>query len=528
MTLAELYDTWFVTLRHTWFSQNDDIDTQIKEAYSDLLATHKVNYYASLKDLVASIILYDQVPRHIFRNCVDSQGKIKWYLSEARVLSELVIDNPRLYKELSVAEWMFVMLPLRHTQQQQQIFRVMRYAWERLQTHPPVTLEERNLYRSFMKATYRRCPLEQRGHIVSSHAALPENLGLDASHILQLSGTFKPMLKLPTDSKLVSSMKRSLGHLTCKKLILSISGGVDSMVMSYVIHHLRPFFPRLAIEVVHINYKNKPKCDEEEQFVIWWCQKLDFPIHVRRIHEIQRIASRDLEMRDIYESYTRNVRYNTYKALNDEFPFVCLGHNKDDCFENIFCGITHCRKYENLKGMSEFTLLDDIIFVRPFLDIPKAEIRAFARVHSIPHLYDSTPAECQRGRIRDSIVPTLQAWYPQTIESFFELSHTMQELYSCAALYVDTLCLKSKAGKLRLAANEAERLPELVWRGFISVMFEVQVSKGSLKNMVSKIRSNAPYQIILSKNLSVKKTCEGTDVLLNFIVRNSTPDTIKC
>lgn len=525
MDLNDLYEFWFNAMTNHWFDQNDSIDAFIKDAFTHLL-NYRINFYASLKGLVAQVILFDQVPRHVYRQCDKELANIiiNTYLQDALLLSEYIIFNKKVYESLSVTEWMFVLLPLRHTMKQKQIFRVAKLAWERMEKFPPKNEQEVALYRSFIRATYQRCPLDQSCQIIKTHNKINDSqFASDSStHILQHLGIFKPIQKLPRMCEVFQAAKIALQKVQDAELVISISGGVDSMVMSFALTQLaRLSASRAAFKAVHINYKNKEHCDEEERFVVWWCQQLDIPITVRRIDEIQREPCRKQELREAYESYTRNVRYNTYKAVCTDMPFVFLGHNKDDCFENIFCGITHCRKYENLEGMSDFSIVDDIMFMRPFLKIPKASLRSFAKRYNIPHLYDSTPAWCQRGRIRDVIVPTLKAWNQVAIDSFHELSHTLTDLHNCMQIYVDSLVSKTEADMLELTLSEARRIPEIAWRDYLLRQFKMQVSKASLKNMTDKIRSQSSYNIIVSKQLWINKSVSSNNVLLHFHVCSS-------
>ena len=68
--------------------------------------------------------------------------------------------------------------------------------------------------------------------------------------------------------------------------------------------------------IVHINYCNRTTSDREEEFVKAWCDYMRIPLYIRRIEEINRPLCMENNLRDIYEYYTRNVRYSTYKTVN--------------------------------------------------------------------------------------------------------------------------------------------------------------------------------------------------------------------
>jgi tRNA(Ile)-lysidine synthase TilS/MesJ len=66
-------------------------------------------------------------------------------------------------------------------------------------------------------------------------------------------------------------------------VILGLSGGVDSMVCTYLLKVIgHPF------QAVHINYANRPECPQEVDLLRYWCNLLSIPLIVRTIDEINR------------------------------------------------------------------------------------------------------------------------------------------------------------------------------------------------------------------------------------------------
>ena len=112
------------------------------------------------------------------------------------------------------------------------------------------------------------------------------------------------------------------------------------------------------------------------------------------------------------------VRYGVYKALKGP---VILGHNKDDCLENIFTNIANKTKYDDLRGMTHISN-NQVEFWRPLLDFSKDEIVEYAKKHDIPHLPNSTPTWSQRGQIRSKVIPCLNEWNPEFIKGLFEIT----------------------------------------------------------------------------------------------------------
>lgn len=304
-----------------------------------------------------------------------------------------------------------------------------------------------------------------------------------------------------------------------RPLIISLSGGVDSMVLLDLVLKR---FPTSKVCAVHINYNNRPTSGLEEMFVCWWCHKQGVRIYVRRIDEISRPQCMTLNLRDVYETYTRNVRFGCYHTvcqllaceatLNEEHPpLVLLGHNKDDCFENIMTNVATRSKYENLKGMSMQSTQDGITFIRPLLHVFKEHIIVYARHHDIPFLYDSTPSWCQRGQIRDNIVPTLRAWNPICVDTFVELSDVVTDLHAFMAeivrQYVQTIVtIKSahNAAVYKMATlGRTVYRSAIFWRLFIQEAFGITISHASVQHFLirmTNIHDNA-RKVVLHKRL---------------------------
>ncbi len=223
-------------------------------------------------------------------------------------------------------------------------------------------------------------------------------------------------------------------NLTNETIIVSISGGVDSMVCSYLLKQLTFDYDNLKIAAVHIDYYNRQECEQEEELLIWWCNTiLDIPLYIRRIDEINRPKCMEYELRDLYESYTKDVRFNSYITINENLShYIILGHNKDDTIENIFTNTASQSHYENLLGMTPISnqsyKQNNICFLRPLINIPKNEIYQFAITNNIPFLQDSTPKWSQRGKIRDIVKPALNQWNPLIFDGLINLSNKMSQM----------------------------------------------------------------------------------------------------
>ena len=194
-------------------------------------------------------------------------------------------------------------------------------------------------------------------------------------------------------------------------IIVSLSGGVDSIVALYLCKYIKDTYNSSKIKniiAVHINYNNRKHSTDELDFVNYYCNKLGIKLYFRTIKEISRNNCLHNGLRDLYEDITKNIRYDMYRInIKNDNTYILLGHNKDDCFENVLTNISNKSNYNNLCGMEVLKEIEGMMFWRPLLNVEKKYIIDYANSNNIPYLYDSTPSWSVRGKIRDTVKPSL-------------------------------------------------------------------------------------------------------------------------
>ena len=210
------------------------------------------------------------------------------------------------------------------------------------------------------------------------------------------------------------------------------------------------------------------------------------------------------DLRDVYESYTKKVRFNSYKCAGSNNPIVILGHNKDDCLENILTNIAYNNKYENLIGVEYISVIDNITFIRPLIDVYKKDIYDFANRHNLPYLKNSTPDWCQRGKIRTEVKPVLEKWDKRIIEGLFNLSDIMKD-------YNKTIS--------NFKCNDNNHIDNLnmskfYWKYGIFNEYKIHISNKSLESLIGRLEIwkkkydnydiNEKVIIIISKELKLE------------------------
>lgn len=237
-------------------------------------------------------------------------------------------------------------------------------------------------------------------------------------------------------------------------VIVSLSGGVDSMVIVSVLAHLQKScgYPYLKVIAVHIDYANRPESGAEADFVRRYCEDtLKIRFFCRRIGEV----ARGVTARDDYERIAREIRYSSYRdavsfAREDTTPRpigdgnhngevgpvpeigVMLGHHRGDLRENVLSNAHKGCGPLDLSGMTAVSKNDGVIIYRPLLPLEKSFILDYAHKFGIPYFKDTTPYWSTRGKLRNKLLPLLEEIYGDG--SMNNLSNLAVESDECRAL----------------------------------------------------------------------------------------------
>ena len=141
------------------------------------------------------------------------------------------------------------------------------------------------------------------------------------------------------------------------RAVVSLSGGVDSMVLACILSRLGA--GRWRVAGVHIDYGNRPESGAEADHVRAWCAAQGIEFRLRRITEVRRAISG----RDEYERESRRIRYDFYSSCLAEFSLaagVCVGHHRGDVQENVITNLLKGTSLLGISGMSEVSTVNGV------------------------------------------------------------------------------------------------------------------------------------------------------------------------
>ncbi len=248
--------------------------------------------------------------------------------------------------------------------------------------------------------------------------------------------------------KLKNHIAKNLPFLKDKKLLIAISGGVDSVVLTHLLTRLN-----FNISLAHCNFHlREEESDLDEKFVINLGEKLK--LKTRTIHfTIEPIGSVQLAAREL--------RYQWFQKLidKDQFDFVLTAHHADDNLETFLINLT---RGSGLDGFTGIPVVNENI-VRPLLPFSREEIIAFAKKNKISWREDKSNAATKyvRNKIRHKIAPVLKEINPYLLDSF---SKTLENLKESQQIIEDKITevskeiISKKNGLLHVDVSKIQKL----------------------------------------------------------------------
>ncbi len=191
-----------------------------------------------------------------------------------------------------------------------------------------------------------------------------------------------------------------LGVPVSAKILVGVSGGVDSMVLLFVLHKLGH-----NVSAAHVNFNLRGvESDNDALFVKHWCQEQGIPHYELSQDTKAYVTTSDTNV----QTAARNIRYEWWELLvqTHQFDFVATAHHLDDTIETVFLNLL---RGTGLKGLRGIPHRRDF-FIRPLLESTRKEIESFAEQFSIPFKTDaSNHADAyQRNKLRHHLIPMLE------------------------------------------------------------------------------------------------------------------------
>ena len=230
------------------------------------------------------------------------------------------------------------------------------------------------------------------------------------------------------------------------KLILAISGGIDSMVLADML-----LKAKVEFVVAHCNFHLRGvESDGDEKFVRDYAERNGIQCFVKHFDTEKYAAEQGISI----EMAARDLRYSWFEELRQQLNYdkIAVAHHADDQAETFFINLLRGAGLNGLKGMKP----QNGVIIRPLLWASREQIRKYAVENQIPWHEDHTNAESVylRNKIRNQLLPTFDELQPEARQGLYKsLEHLSAENELYRALW------KEKLAQIVELDGDVQRLP---------------------------------------------------------------------
>lgn len=177
-----------------------------------------------------------------------------------------------------------------------------------------------------------------------------------------------------------------------KKIIISVSGGVDSLVLFYLMHELN-----FDLVLVHFNHQQREASKEEALYLKDLTSNLNVPFEYFIL---------DIEKDFHHEAHNLRRKHLIEVANKYQTNVILTAHHANDLLESILIKVARGSNLLGYGGMNESYFKDGFYFYKPLLTFSKNEIINYATSHNINYFEDESNYENDylRNQIRNILL----------------------------------------------------------------------------------------------------------------------------
>ncbi len=202
-------------------------------------------------------------------------------------------------------------------------------------------------------------------------------------------------------------------------VLLAVSGGLDSMVMTELFHLNRQKFG-----IAHCNFNLRgEESDKDEQFVRETAKKYRVPVFVTSFPACEYAKEKGISV----QMAARELRYNWFEEIRtrEGFYFIATAHHLDDQIETFFINLLRGTGISGLHGI----LPKQGTIIRPMLFAFRQQLATYAKEQKLKFREDSSNQSDKyiRNRIRRQVLPLLKEINPEYSRAITETINRVRD-----------------------------------------------------------------------------------------------------
>lgn len=212
------------------------------------------------------------------------------------------------------------------------------------------------------------------------------------------------------------------------RVLLGLSGGVDSVVLLHLLHSLAPHL-NFRFSALHVHHGISPHADAWAQFCTELCREYRVPLHLEPVDITALRAVHGVE------AAARKLRHAA--LARQDCDVIALAHHADDQAETLVLQLLRGAGVRGAAAMPFARAQEGRIWLRPLLDCSRAELLEYARAQGLHWIEDESNADERypRNFLRHLLLPLLEQRFPawrrtlgRSAQHFAEASELLDEI----------------------------------------------------------------------------------------------------
>jgi tRNA(Ile)-lysidine synthase len=262
-----------------------------------------------------------------------------------------------------------------------------------------------------------------------------------------------------------------------QKLLVAVSGGQDSLCLIKLLLDLQPKW-EWNIAIAHCDHCWREDSQANAHHVKNLAKTWHTPFYLETAN--QPVNS---------EATARNWRYQalTKIAQSYNYQYIITGHTASDRAETLLYNLMRGTGADGLQALTwQRPLTDNIMLVRPLLEVNRSQTEQFCQEYNLPIWEDSTNQNLQyaRNRIRQELIPYLKANFNPQVEA--NLAQTAE------LLQAEVEYLEQTAHQLRLEASVQGEKGNLKVNRCLLKKVPLALQRRVMRQLLQEILPDAP------------------------------------
>jgi tRNA(Ile)-lysidine synthase len=266
-----------------------------------------------------------------------------------------------------------------------------------------------------------------------------------------------------------------------QKILLAVSGGVDSVAMCELFHKAG-----LKFGIVHCNFNLRgSESDGDEMFVNELAVRYEVEFHFEQFETKSYARRKGISI----QMAARELRYTFFESVRKKFgyDYIATAHHKSDVMETMLLNLARGTGISGLHGI----LPKRESIVRPILFASREEIARFVSDNRLPYREDSSnkSEKYLRNLVRKKIVPVLKKINSDAENSFYQSSLHVRNAEKLLFDFVDEFKKKNVSVKKNIIFISINTVISLT--GGETILFELLKPFGFTPDVVGQIFESA-------------------------------------